>query len=72
VGYWCLDYRGGVVNLYVAFTIAGWTFEFSVGFTRSIEWALERLAKQESMIFGHEDEDGNFVPEGVAIEDDGQ
>lgn len=58
------------MNLYFAFTIAGWTFEFTLGFARSIEWTLERIGKRRpGTIFGYMDEAGNFVPEGVAIED---
>lgn len=68
-----MDYRGGVVRLYVEFTIAGWSFEFSVGFGRRIGWTLDGLGDKEfTSIVGYEDADGNFVPEGVAIEDQEQ
>jgi hypothetical protein len=57
------------MKLYVEFTIAGWSFEFSIGFARSIGWTLDALGDKEfTSIYGHEDEDGNFVPDGVRIE----
>jgi len=72
------------VNLYVAFTIAKWTFEFSVGFARTLEFviavrnadALVQLAKSTDgltdafgTVYGTLDSDGTFVPSGVSIED---
>lgn len=66
------------MTLTIVFTIAGYTFEFSVGFKRtSPKWdiddsleLIDRLVGEGvTSVYGTMDEDGNFVPEGVAIPD---
>jgi len=63
------------VNLYFAITIAGYTLEFSVGFTRtlSVVIALRDVGVDglDSMgtVYGSLQPDGTFVPDGVSIED---
>ncbi len=63
------------MNLYFAFTIAGWTLEFSVGFTRTLsitvavrEFGSDQLV-QGATVYGTLNPDGTFVPDGVSIED---
>jgi hypothetical protein len=57
------------MSLYISFEIAGWVFEFSIGFTRQMDWAKVEKMLEMAHITGYRDEDGNFVPEGVGIED---
>lgn len=72
------------MNLYIAFTIAKWTFEFSVGFARTLEFvfsvrdsdvlvqlaeATEELVDLGGTVYGTLDQNGTFVPDGVSIED---
>jgi len=72
------------VNLYVAFTIARWTFEFSVGFARTLEFVIavrdadvlvklaestDELTDAFGTVYGTLNADGTFVPSGVSIED---
>lgn len=58
------------MNLYISFTIAGWTIEWSLGFARSIGWTLDALGDKEfSGVIGRHDDQGNFHVEGVAYED---
>lgn len=63
------------MGLTIVFTIAGYTFVFSVGFRRTStkwdteEWIESLLDGEVSQVYGTMDEDGNFVPEGVEITD---
>ncbi len=67
------------MNLYFAVTIAGWTLEFSVGFTRTLsitvavrEFGANQLDPMGATVFGTLNPDGTFVPDGVSIEDQNQ
>lgn len=64
------------MNLYFAVTIAGWTLEFSVGFTRTLsltvavrEFGADQLDQMGATVYGTLNSDGTFVPDGVSIED---
>ena len=64
------------MNLYFAVTLAGWTLEFSVGFTRTLslkvavrEFGADDLDPMGATVYGTLNSDGTFVPDGVSIED---
>lgn len=64
------------MNLYFAVTIAGYTIEFSLGFSRTLslvvavrEFGADELDPMGATVYGTLNSDGTFVPDGVSIED---
>ncbi len=55
------------MNLFILFTFAGWTFEFSLGFKRTLNVTVR--SHGYGGVYGSIDENGDFVPEGVMQED---
>ena len=63
------------MNLYVAFTFMRWTVEFSLGFSRTLDFVIAvrdvSVDQLDPMgtVYGTLQPDGTFVPDGVSIED---
>lgn len=59
------------MNLFILFTFAGWTFDFSIGFKRTLDVAVKShgYAPSQGGVYGSFNDKGDFVPEGVMQED---
>jgi hypothetical protein len=58
------------MNLFILFTFAGWTFDFSIGFKRTLNVAVKSHRDfGYGGVYGTFNDNGDFVPEGVMQED---
>ncbi len=55
------------MNLFFLFSFAGWTFDFSISFKRTLDVTVRSHGK--GGVYGTFNDNGDFVPEGVMQED---
>ncbi len=58
------------MNLFILFSFAGWTFDLSIGFKRTLSVTVR--SHGYGGVYGTFNEQGDFVPEGVMQEDPNQ
>lgn len=56
------------MSLFILFTFGGWTFDFSIGFKRTLDVTV--TSHGYGGVYGTFDENGDFVPEGVTLPPD--